>query len=351
MNVTDDDIDPNRAPFSYDIIEGNEDQKFRVDRSGRVSTVAQFERHIKDTYDLRLRVFDNGNPPQYSDTRVTVRIIEESAFPPVVTPLDITITALGDEFPGGVIGRLKAVDPDLYDTLRFSVATESQGLFDIHAMDGTIQAVEELDVGSYRINVTVSDGKFTVHSQVRAEVVGITDPMIQNAVVVRLQHVLPEHFIAQHRDNFNQVLASELSVNTKDILILSIQPVSNTAVTSSRTRRSSDSDLDILVAVRKSPDAFFRGNSLRRKIFQMVASLQERMRGVKILRVFNDVCEKDSCDDKTCETEVDFKTIFTIITDNQSYVTARHELKPVCKCRYGGNALFCHVISTCLQVH
>ena len=282
LSVTDNDIDPNGAPFSYDIIAGNEDSKFRIDRSGHLSTVARFDRHIKDTYNLQVRVFDNGNPPLYTDTTVTVRIIEESAFPPVVTPLDITITALEDEFPGGVIGRVKAVDPDVYDSLRFGVAPEDQRLFDIHTMDGTIQAVGPLDVGNYKINVSVTDGKYIAYTEVRARVVGITEQMIQNAVVVRLQHVLPEEFIAHHRDNFNQVVASELSVTTKEILILSIQPASKTVVTPARTKRSTDSDLDILLAVRKSSDAYFRGNSLRRKVFQMVPQLQDRMGGVKV---------------------------------------------------------------------
>ena len=59
----------------------------------------------------------------------------------------------------------------------------------------------------------------------------------------------------------------------------------------------------------------------------------------QVVRVFNDVCEKDTCEDKACETAVRFMTIFTIITDDQSYVTARHELEPECKCRYGGRTM------------
>lgn len=336
LSVTDKDIEPNGEPFSFDIVGGNEDSKFRIDRQGALSTVATFDRLIKDTYRLTVRVFDNGSPPLHSETRVLVKIIEESAFPPNITPLDITITTIGDEFPGGIIGRVKAVDHDAYDRLRFGIATESQNLFDIHVTDGTIQAISSLDVGSYRINVSVTDGKYISRTEVRAEVVGITNEMIDNSVVVRLKHILPKEFIAQHRDNFNQVLRAELSVNTKDILILSIQPASNTVVTPSRRKRSTDSDLDVLLAVRKSPDSFFRGNSLRRKISQMVPLLEKQMDGVQIEKVFNDVCEKDSCGDKACETEVQFMTILTIITDDQSYVTAQHALKPRCKCKYGG---------------
>ena len=72
---------------------------------GRLSKlISRFDRHVKDTYALTVRVFDSGSPPLHSDTLVTVTVIEESSFPPLVTPLSVTVTTYGDEFAGGVIG-------------------------------------------------------------------------------------------------------------------------------------------------------------------------------------------------------------------------------------------------------
>ena len=39
---------------------------------------------------------------------VTVNIIEESQYPPVITPLDIEIYSYQDDFPGSIVGKVKA---------------------------------------------------------------------------------------------------------------------------------------------------------------------------------------------------------------------------------------------------
>ena len=337
----DNDIEPNAGPFSFDIVDGNQGNEFRIDREGHLSTVARFERQIKDSYILVVRVFDNGSPPLFSDTSITIRIIEESAFQPVITSLQITVTASNDEFPGGIIGRVKAYDRDLYDRLRFAIASNDHEMFSIHSEDGTLQAIQSLDAGDYHINVSVTDGKYFTYSEVQLLIVGIDLAMGNNAVVVRLEHVLPEEFLSQHKDQMSRVIEKELSIPSGQIFFLSIQPASNTVITPARVRRSTDSDLDVLIAVRKTPESFFRGNALRRKLSQMSPELEKKM-GVKIKKIFNDVCEKGTCDEKVCETEVHFypDTILSILTDDQSYVTARHALEPRCKCRYGGkNAL------------
>ena len=66
-------------------------------------------------YLLKIRAFDNGTPPLFADAWVEVKVIEESKFPPAVTPLNVQIASFLDDFPGGSIGRVKATDRDLYD--------------------------------------------------------------------------------------------------------------------------------------------------------------------------------------------------------------------------------------------
>jgi protocadherin Fat 1/2/3 len=39
-----------------------------------------------------------------------VHVIEESRYPPVITPLEVDILSYQDEFPGSVIGRIVASD-------------------------------------------------------------------------------------------------------------------------------------------------------------------------------------------------------------------------------------------------
>ena len=67
-----------------------------------------------------------------------MKVIEESAFPPVVLPLHVNIAVYDDEFPGGMIGKVAAEDPDQYDHLTYTVVSNEM-LFDVHQWDGTIK--------------------------------------------------------------------------------------------------------------------------------------------------------------------------------------------------------------------
>ncbi len=337
LEVTDFDLDPNGPPFSYDIITGNENHEFRIDRHGVLNTASNFARQIKDTYVIMVRVFDNGQPPLFSDAHVTIKIIEESAFPPIITPLEIHVNAYNDEFPIAVIGRVKAIDRDQYDKLSYSIVSDNSYLFDIHSIDGTIRTTQLLDAGDYHINVSVSDGKFFSFTDVKLDIMNINDDMVENSVVIRFQHMLPEEFLSVHREEFLQVIRAELGVRTKDIFILSIQPASGTIVHASRKKRSTDSDLDILVAIRKTQDTYFRGNPLRRRIKQMVPRLEAVM-GVNVVEVFNDICTKDTCDKKgQCKTEINFsnENVFSILTDSESYASPMYSHTHRCKCKSG----------------
>jgi protocadherin Fat 1/2/3 len=116
---------------------------------------------------------------------VTVNIIEESQYPPALFPLEIGIISYQDDFPGAVVGRIKASDQDPYDKLSYEIVSlnspansmpstqvlnEAQNLFEIDHSDGTIIALQGLDVGGYSLNISVSDGKFTSFTTARVNV-------------------------------------------------------------------------------------------------------------------------------------------------------------------------------------
>lgn len=219
LSVTDPDLEPNGSPFTYDIIAGNQNE-FYVDRSGVVRTATKFNRQIKDHYRLVIRVYDNGQPPLYSEVSLDAVVIEESASPPVIFPLAITVTVAGDSYQGGDIGRLRAVDRDIGDQLLFSIVRdEDRELFDIDAVDGTLRAVQAIDVGDYVVNVTVTDGRFIRYADARITVEGIADDARDNAVVVRIDDLTPEEFVEHHLHGFVLALRSELGVRQTDIKV------------------------------------------------------------------------------------------------------------------------------------
>ncbi|KFM71778.1 Fat-like cadherin-related tumor suppressor-like protein, partial [Stegodyphus mimosarum] len=101
FTVTDQDAPPNTGPFIFDILSGNEDNAFRVvQQDATLRTASKFDVKNQSEFTLQVRVTDGGTPPLYSDTWVNIIVIEESRYPPVVTPLDVSVSSYLDEFPG-----------------------------------------------------------------------------------------------------------------------------------------------------------------------------------------------------------------------------------------------------------
>ena len=223
LSVTDADLDPNGPPFTYNIIASGS-SNFYIDDAGVLRSSWQFNRQMnlmKDEYHLTVRVFDNGMPALYSDVDVTVLVVERSSSPPVVTPLSASIPVAGDDvFPGGVIGRVHAFDNDAADRLLFAIVRdEDRRLFDIDVLDGTVRAVQGLDIGDYIVNVSVSDGQFTSYADIQLSIKGVSEDATESAVVVRLDSLQPYEFVNHHMNSFVLALQSELHVKNRAIQV------------------------------------------------------------------------------------------------------------------------------------
>lgn len=160
------------------------------------------------------------------------QVIEESQYPPVVQPQEIVVNAFGgEEFVGGLIGRIFASDQDQYDQLQFALASTADvpyapgSLFNVSRTDGQLYALPRLDVGEYRVNVTVSDGKFTAFTIVRIAVEQIGDEQLANAVVMRFSRVSAEQFVLSHRKTFVRSVRTAMGARLKDVCIVAVQPV------------------------------------------------------------------------------------------------------------------------------
>lgn len=117
-----------------------------------------------------MRVFDSGTPPLHSDSQVSIRVVDDSLWPPEVRNLSIHISSCMDFFPGGVIGQIEARDRDPYDSLSFNIMSLNRHLFDVHRDDGRLIALTGLDEGEYLVNISVTDQKFTRFGQVIGQV-------------------------------------------------------------------------------------------------------------------------------------------------------------------------------------
>lgn len=265
---------------------------------------------------------DNGRPQLSSLTYVDIRVIEESIHPPAILPLEIFITVFGDEYSGGVIGKVHATDQDVYDTLTYSLDPKMESSFSVSSTGGKLIVHKKLDIGQYLLNITVTDGKFTTSAVITVHIRQITQELLNHSIAIRFANLAPEEFIGDYWRNFQRALRSILGVRRNDIQIISLQP------------SDPSSNLDVLLLVEKSGSAQYPIRTLLHKINSSVADLEEIL-GVRILNVFHKLCLGLECPWKFCEEKVtvDENAMSTHSTARLSFVTPHHRRTSVCLCK------------------
>uniref|UniRef100_A0A8D0HJY6 FAT atypical cadherin 1 n=1 Tax=Sphenodon punctatus TaxID=8508 RepID=A0A8D0HJY6_SPHPU len=305
--VADKDSSHNGPPFIFTIMNRNEDSAFEINQQGVLTTSVALKRKVKDHYILHVKVADNGKPQLSSLTHIDIRVIEESIYPPAILPLEIFITAFGEEYSGGVIGKIHATDQDVYDTLTYSLDPKMESLFSVSSTGGKLIAHKRLDIGQYLLNVTVTDGKFTTAADITVHIRQITQELMNHSIAIRFANLAPEEFIGDYWRNFQRALRNILGVKRNDIQIISLQP------------SDPPSNLDVLLLVEKSSSSQHPTRVLLHKINSSVADLEEIL-GVRILQVFYKLCTGLDCPWK-------FSRL--------SFVTPRHHRTAACLCKEG----------------
>ena len=65
-----------------------------------------------------------------------------------------------------------------------------------------------LDPGTYVLNVSASDSRYTTYGIIEVKVVSITDEMMSEAVAVSIEKITPEDFVSLHRKSFERALTT-----------------------------------------------------------------------------------------------------------------------------------------------
>ncbi|XP_063314156.1 protocadherin Fat 1 isoform X2 [Pelobates fuscus] len=326
--VTDKDSSHNGPPFTFSVLSGNEESTFQIDQQGVVKTAATLNRKINHHFLLRVQVSDNGKPQLSSVTNIEVRVIEESIYPPAILPLEIYITTYGDEYAGGVIGKIHATDQDVYDTLTYSLESSSsskaENLFSVSSTGGKLIAHRRLDVGQYLLNVSVTDGKFTTAADITVSIRQITQELLNHSITFRFANLSPEEFIGDYWRNFQRTLKNLLGGRKIDVQIVGLQP------------SDPPSHLDVLLAIDKPGSTFFPPKFLIQKLNASIADIED-FSGVKILSVFHKLCVNVECPQRFCDEKisVDENMMSTHSTARLSFVTPRHQRKSICLCKGG----------------
>ncbi|XP_041711685.2 protocadherin Fat 1a isoform X3 [Coregonus clupeaformis] len=329
--VTDRDATHNGPPFAFTIVDGNEGGVFEVNQQGALLVVEELKRKTKENYLLNVQVADSGKPQLLSTAYISIRVIDESVYPPAVFPLDIYISVAGEEYPGGVLGKIHATDQDIYDTLTYSLAPSSSSdnaedvLFTVSASDGKVIARRPLDVGHYPLNVTVTDGRFSATADVNVHVRQATRQALDNSIAVRFAAIAPEEFVGDYWRTFQRALRNIAGVRRSEVQLVSLQP-----------SEQGTGDLDVLLALEKSGSPYQPQEVVFRKLNSSAAVIEE-MTGVRIVRVVKKLCAGLDCPLRFCDEVIslDKTTMSTYSTARLSFVTPRHQRTATCQCEGG----------------
>jgi protocadherin Fat 1/2/3 len=210
--------------------------------------------------------------------------------------------------------------------------------------DGTLAALQGLDIGTYNLNVSVSDGKFTSTQAARVTVNLVTDNQLEHALIVRIAKVTPEHFIMSYRKTFTKIIKNLFNVRIKDVEILGIQPTF-TGSRSRREQRTGQPNIELLLAVVQDSTSYFSRTQLRMALGDKMDSVGAQL-GLKMLGVEEDHCTNSSCQHGKCRDVVLMAEaqIISVTTDMASLVFPQFHRDTVCDCKNGFSGEKCHQI-------
>lgn len=355
FNITDADGPTNSLPFRLEIADGNDDDVFAIGSDLSLKVFRRMNSSRQSLYELELTVSDSGSPSLSSKAFVTIHVIGEPRYPPVLAgPVSVAVNSFLDLFPGGVIAKLRASDNDPFDNLTFGIVDAiDRQLFSINAADGTVNALPGLDVGSYRVNVSVTDGKFTSFTNIDVEVALISEDAIDNSVQLKIGSVTPEDFLVSHKTPFLRALRNTLNVRMKDVLIISTQQASDLK----RDRRSPNSKNDLIVVIsvyKVSPaktvsgPTFFSSSWLTEKLVENKNAIEKQM-GLQVIEIMRNSCDDLdglSCQNGQCEDEItlDETKVTSVTTDKMSLVAPLQSRRVYCSCKPGFGGKLCDTV-------
>lgn len=162
--ATDKDLGENGITNDYRIVDGDNDEKFRlnltVNPSGQTSylhleTTGKLDRETTDFYILNISARDGGNPPKYGYLQVNVSILDVNDNPPIFDQSDFSVSLNESVPPGTTVLKVTATDSDLGDNSKITYeVTETEKQFAVDPESGVITTVKKLDCPKYCSNIT-----------------------------------------------------------------------------------------------------------------------------------------------------------------------------------------------------
>ncbi|KAI6191303.1 hypothetical protein M3Y97_00214000 [Aphelenchoides bicaudatus] len=323
VQLTDKDSPQNGPPFRLEI-RGNGASAFTFDPMLNLITTRQLSYAQQKVFNLNVTAFDARGLSQTCP--LTILVKQQSLHPPEVKPLLITLNALYGEFlVNGKLGKIRAIDRDQADLLRYSIIeavnhAPSSLSFDhsklqstsihVDAATGELSAITEMLPGLHRFNISVTDGKFVVHTPITIDVSNIDQDALDHSISLQLSGLTAERFVKDHMEKFIGILSRLLSVPLTYVRILSVQDVDKsvrlrrglqpTPTVIAQAPQISNSEIEVLLTVSRGESrGFHRPSFVKQRISEGIATLTAET-GLEISSLTTEICRSDTCSKGEC---------------------------------------------------
>lgn len=165
------------------------------------------------------------------DADVDILVTDENDNKPQLEDFALVFNNYKNNFPSAPVGRVPAFDADINDQLRYRVlAGNNAQLIIVNETTGDIQLSPWLNSNvpmKAVIEVAVSDGFNEAVAQLVLAVNLVTEPMLQNSVVLRLDGVGREEFLTRKYElfikNVARILEADSMYSSNNVIIFNVE--------------------------------------------------------------------------------------------------------------------------------
>uniref|UniRef100_A0A672UKE0 Cadherin EGF LAG seven-pass G-type receptor 2 n=1 Tax=Strigops habroptila TaxID=2489341 RepID=A0A672UKE0_STRHB len=343
ITATDPDEGTN-AQIMYQIVEGNIPEVFQLDIfSGELTALADLDYESKAEY---VMVVQATSAPLVSRATVHVRLRDANDNSPQLKNFEILfnnyITNRSGSFPGGVIGRVPAHDPDVSDSLTYAFEQGNElNLVLLDPRSGDLRLSPALDNNrplEAVMRVSVSDGVHSATAQCTLRVTVITDEMLSNSITLRLADMSQERFLSPLLSRFLEGVAAVLATPRHRVVLFNIQ--ADTDVGSARILNVS---LSVLLPPAPAPAArFFSSEELQERLY-LNRSLLASISAQRVLPFDDNICLREPCENyMRCVSVLQFDSSAPFLASDTILFRPIHPVTGLrCRCPPGFTGDYC----------
>ncbi|NXB58155.1 CELR2 protein, partial [Struthidea cinerea] len=343
ITATDPDEGTN-AQIMYQIVEGNIPEVFQLDIfSGELTALADLDYEAKAEY---IMVVQATSAPLVSRATVHVRLRDANDNSPQLKNFEILfnnyITNRSGSFPGGVIGRIPAHDPDISDHLTYAFEQGNElnlVLLDPHSGDLRLSpALDNNRPLEAVMRVSVSDGVHSATAQCTLRVTVITDEMLSNSITLRLADMSQERFLSPLLSRFLEGVAAVLATPRHRVVLFNIQ----TDIDVGPARILNVSLSALLPAAMPGASRFFSSEELQERLY-LNRSLLAATTAQRVLPFDDNVCLREPCENyMRCVSVLQFDSSAPFLASDTILFRPIHPVTGLrCRCPPGFTGDYC----------